>query len=34
MAQSFNTNLSNVAKHYIQMLKVPVTITTLNEKLT
>lgn len=34
MAQSLNTNLTNVAKHYIQMLKVPVTITTLNEKLT
>ncbi|MBK6380593.1 MAG: hypothetical protein IPF72_13140 [Chitinophagaceae bacterium] len=34
MAQSFNTNLTNVIKHYIQMLKVPVTITTLKEKLT
>jgi uncharacterized membrane protein len=34
MAQSFNTNLNNVARHYIQMLKVPVTITTLKEKLT
>ncbi len=33
MAQSFNTNLTNVIKHYIQMLKVPVTITK-KEKLT
>ncbi|MEP7238222.1 MAG: vitamin K epoxide reductase family protein [Ferruginibacter sp.] len=34
MAQSFNTNLSNVAKHYIKMLKVSVTPTTLTEELT
>jgi len=34
MAQSFNTNLDNVVKHYMQMLKVPVTTTTLIKKLT
>jgi uncharacterized membrane protein len=34
MAQSLNTNLSNVVKHYIKMLRVPVTITTVTEKLT
>lgn len=33
MAQSFRTNLLNVATHYIQMLKAPVTKTTLQESL-
>lgn len=31
MAQSFNTNLLNVAKHYIRLLKAPVTKTTLKQ---
>jgi len=33
MAQSFSTNLYNVAKHYLQMLKAPLTQTTLKESL-
>ena len=33
MAQSFRTNLGNVAKHYIQQLKIAVTQTTLKENL-
>ena len=33
MAQSFNTNLFNVAKHYVQALKLQVTQTTLKESL-
>jgi uncharacterized membrane protein/thiol-disulfide isomerase/thioredoxin len=33
MAQSFRTNLLNVATHYIQQLKAPVTKTTLKESL-
>ena len=33
MAQSFNTNLFNIAKHYARLLKVPVTQTTLKESL-
>ena len=33
MAQSYNTNLYNVAKHYLQILKIPVTKTTLKETL-
>jgi uncharacterized membrane protein/thiol-disulfide isomerase/thioredoxin len=33
MAQSFRTNLGNVAKHYIQQLKIAVTQTTLKESL-
>lgn len=33
MAQSFNTNLFNVAKHYVRLLKAPVTQTTLKESL-
>ncbi len=33
MAQSFNTNLFNVAKHYVQALKLKVTQTTLKESL-
>ena len=33
MAQSFKTNLSNVAKHYVQQLNIPITQTTIKEKL-
>jgi uncharacterized membrane protein len=33
MAQSFNTNLSNIAKHYIMQLNVPVTAATLKQNL-
>lgn len=33
MAQSFNTNLFNIAKHYTRLLKVPVTKTTLKQRL-
>jgi uncharacterized membrane protein/thiol-disulfide isomerase/thioredoxin len=33
MAQSFRTNLSNVARHYVQQLKIPVTKTTLKQNL-
>lgn len=33
MAQGFRTNLFNVSRHYIQMLKAPVTKTTLKERL-
>ena len=33
MAQSFNTNLFNIAKHYARLLKAPVTKTTLKQRL-
>lgn len=33
MAQSFNTNLYNVATHYIKLLKVPVTASTIKQHL-
>ena len=33
MAQSFTTNLSNVAVNYMQLLKLPVTKTTLKNNL-
>ncbi len=33
MAQSFNTNLSNVAAQFIQQLKLPVTATTIKQRL-
>ena len=34
MAESYNTNLTNVAINYIKALKVPVTITSLQQQLT